>query len=206
MTAAVTDRPRFLSAGGFTAAYLHSLPEDGLRRELIDGSVVVSPSATYSHNIIARWIANALEEANPGTEYVVSTDQSTAIDENSEPRPDIVVGRADFLEETPCPIASLLLAGEVVSPGSVLRDTETKRALYARAGVPSYWIVVPDRGAGTIALVELVLDEQTRTYRYATHYTTDVFRTDRPWPVKVDLPALAARMARYRRGSVAGER
>jgi len=72
------------------------------------------------------------------------------------------------------------------------------------AGVPSYWIVVPDRDAATIALAELVLDEQTRTYRYATHYTTDVFRTERPWPVKVDLPALAARMARYRRGSVGG--
>lgn len=200
------DHPRLLSEGGFTAAYLHSLPEDGLRRELIDGSVVVSPLATYSHNIIARWIANVLEEANPGTEFVVSTDQSTTVDENNEPRPDIVVGRAEFLEETPCPIGSLLLAGEVVSPGSVLRDTETKRAAYARAGVPSYWIVVPDRDAATIALAELVLDEQTRTYRYATHYTTGVFRTERPWPVKVDLPALAARMARYCRGDVGGAR
>ncbi|HET8659449.1 MAG TPA: Uma2 family endonuclease [Micromonosporaceae bacterium] len=117
-----------------------------------------------------------------------------------------MVGRAEFLEETPCPVGSLLLAGEVVSPGSVLRDTETKRALYARAGVPSYWVVVPDRDAATIALAELVLDGQTHTYRYATHYTTGVFRTELPWPVKVDLPALAARMARYRQGDVRGTR
>jgi Uma2 family endonuclease len=199
VTAAVSEHSRYISEGGFTAAYLHSLPEDGLRRELIDGSVVVSPSATWSHNIIARWIANVLEEANPGTDYVVSIDQSATVDDNNEPRPDIVVGRPEDLDQTPVPIDTLLLAGEVVSPGSVLRDTETKRALYARAQVPAYWIVVPDRAAGTIALAELVLDGESQAYRYSTHYTTGVFRTERPWPVEVDLPALAARLARYRK-------
>jgi Uma2 family endonuclease len=32
-----------------------------------------------------------------------------------------------------------------------LRDTETKRGLYARAGVPSYWIVVPDEENGEMS-------------------------------------------------------
>jgi Uma2 family endonuclease len=199
VTAALVEQPAYIEDGGFTAAYLHSLPEDGLRRELIDGSVVVSPSATLSHNTIARWIVNALEDSCPHAGLIASADQSVTVDDHNEPRPDIVVARVDHLDETPFTVRGLLLAGEVVSPSSVLRDTEVKRTLYAKAGVPSYWIVVPDREAGTIALAELVLNEETGTYRYATHYTTDVFRTELPWPVEIDLPGLAARMARYRR-------
>jgi Putative restriction endonuclease len=80
---------------------------------------------------------------------------------------------------------------------TLLRDTETKRALYARARVPSYWIVLPGADQPEIALAELVLDGPG--YRYATHYPTGVFRTELPWPVEVDLPALAARRERLRR-------
>ena len=42
---------------GFTVTDLHDLPEDGPRYELIDGSIIVSPSATMGHNTVARWIA-----------------------------------------------------------------------------------------------------------------------------------------------------
>jgi Uma2 family endonuclease len=196
MTAALTSLATRKRVEGFTLADLHGLPENGLRYELIDGSIVVSPSATVSHNTIARWIANLIEEANPYPDYLVSTDQSTTIDNHNEPRPDIVVVHARNLETTPFPASDMLLAVEVISPHSALRDTETKRALYARACVPSYWIVRPDVDKPTIALAELVLDEQSHEYRYATHYTTGVFRTECPWPMEIDLPALTARRAR----------
>jgi hypothetical protein len=42
----------------------------------------------------------------------------------------------------------------------------------------------------------LVLDPQTGQYAYRTHYTAEVFTTDRPWPVTIDLPALTKRRAR----------
>ncbi|GAB4048863.1 Uma2 family endonuclease [Catellatospora paridis] len=198
MSAAVAQLAR-LRPGirGYTVDDLHTLPEDGLRFELIDGSISVSPSATGSHNMFARWIAQLLEDANPDTGYVVGTDQSVTIDEHNEPRPDIVVLPSAYLDDSPFPVAGVRLVVEVVSPTSALRDTEIKRVLYARAGVPFYWVVVPDQDADTVALAELVLEGST--YRYATHYTSEVFRTSRPWPVEIDLPALAARMARYRR-------
>ncbi|GAA1411164.1 Uma2 family endonuclease [Catellatospora coxensis] len=186
-------------ARGYTVADLHTLPEDGPRYELIDGSIIVSPSATGSHNMFARWIAQLLEEANPDTAYVVGTDQSVTIDEHNEPRPDVVVYPSAHLDDSPFPVDGVQLVVEVVSPTSALRDTEVKRVLYARAGVPFYWVVVPDSDADTIALAELVLEEGK--YRYATHYTSGVFRTQQPWPVEIDLPALAARTARYRRPS-----
>lgn len=187
---------------GFTIEDLHAIPEGRLRYELIEGSLHVSPSATAGHNVIGRWIANLLEVAGQSEEYFVSTDQSVTIDGHNEVRPDIVVARVDALDVTPFPIDAAILAVEIVSPTSVTRDNETKRALYARAGVPSYWIVDPSgestSGDDSIGLVEFALDPAKGAYRYVTHYTTHVFRTDTPWPVEIDLPAMTARLARIR--------
>jgi Uma2 family endonuclease len=197
MEAEAEAPPRWIrrpDALGFTVEDLHALPDDGLRYELIDGSLIVSPSATAGHNNIAWWIAAILDAARPTEEWMVSTDQSATVDNRNEPRPDLVVVRTKHILRTPFPIGDTSLVGEVVSPTSALRDTETKKALYARAGVPAYWIVVPDEDKGTIALAELRLDG--RKYHYATHYTTDVFHTDHPWPVTLDLPALSRRWAR----------
>jgi Uma2 family endonuclease len=184
-------------AEGYTVADLHALPEDGPRYELIDGSIIASPSATTDHNLIAHWFGHLLDGSNPGAPYVVGYDQSTTVDDHNELRPDVTVSHINTLQVTPFPISELVLAVEVVSPkSSWLRDTETKRALYARAGVPSYWIVVPDADSPTIKLAELVLNEQTGEYTYRTPYISEVFSTDRPWPITVDLLALATRRAR----------
>ncbi len=37
---------------GWTTDHLDVLPEDGIRRELIDGLLIVHPSATSSHQIV----------------------------------------------------------------------------------------------------------------------------------------------------------
>jgi Uma2 family endonuclease len=182
-------------ASGYTVADLHSLNDP--RFELIDGCLVGMLSATPEHNLITRWIANAIEGANPGDDHFVGTGLSADIDDHNEPRPDIVVARIEHIKRTPFPITDALLVAEVVSPTSTLRDTEMKRALYARAGVPAYWIIAPSREKPEIALAELVLEGGS--YRYVTHYTTDVVRTDRPWPVEIDLPALSERRGRLLR-------
>jgi Uma2 family endonuclease len=184
---------------GYTTADLHALPEDGRRWELIDGSLIVSPSATMDHNIIARWIAQILEDSCPEPELSVGTDQSATIDDHNEPRPDIIVSSSRYLHQSPFPMAGARLVVEVVSPTSVLRDTETKRALYAQAGVPAYWIIVAGADEPTIRIAELVLDEPGGPYRFATHFTGDVFETRRPWPVRIDLPRLTAKRARAMR-------
>jgi Uma2 family endonuclease len=187
-----TDVPRWIGdpdEAGFTIGDLHALPDDGLRYELIDGSLIVSPSATAFHNTIAFWLVQILQEASPTKEWLACTDLSATVDNRNEPRPDFLVLRTKHGARSPFPITDTLLVGEVVSPNSVLRDTEIKRALYARAGVPAYWIVVPDQDKGVISLAELRL--HGRRYRHATHYTTDVFATDHPWPVTIDLPALS---------------
>lgn len=181
---------------GYTTADLRSLPDDGHRWELIDGSLTVSPSATADHNIIAHWVAGALMDANPSDDFLVSTDQSITLDSHNELRPDVIVAPVDYLQRTPFPITGTRLVVEVVSPSSVLRDTEVKRTLYARFGVPAYWIITAAVDEPTIRLAELVLDEPAGQYRFVTHYTAGIFQTQVPWPVRIDLPALTGKRAR----------
>jgi Uma2 family endonuclease len=88
---------------------------------------------------------------------------------------------------------------EVVSPTSMLQDVEIKRALYARSGIAAYWIVVPEPDRPTISLIGLVLEESGGRYKCVTDGTTEVFETRIPWPVRVDLPRLAAARARMMR-------
>ena len=190
---------RLPDPSGYTVDDLHALPDDGRRYELIDGSIIVSPSATVDHNIIARWIANEIEKAAPAG-LAVGTDQSATVDRHNEPRPDIVVVRSKHLRRTPFPIADAALVVEVVSPSSGLHDRETKRALYARAGIPSYWLVEPDEGRPTIRLTEFALGADKAYVRVADR-VTGVFRTGVPWPVELDLAALSARRAKLLRGA-----
>ena len=189
-----TSWPPPFDANGFTVAELHALPADGPRYELIDGSLIVSPAATFGHNIIARWIAEELEDSRPTEEWIIGTDQSASIDDNNEPRPDIVVAHVRNVDQTPFPISDSPLVCEVVSPHSGVRDTLIKRHLYAEAGVPAYWIIMPDEEKGTISLAELRLDGSA--YRDETLYTTDVFETSHPWPLRIDLPEISRRWTR----------
>jgi Uma2 family endonuclease len=61
-----------------------------------------------------------------------------------------VVAHGKNLNRSPFPMDDVALAVEVVSPSSVLRDREFKRALYARAGVPAYWLVEPDEKSAAL--------------------------------------------------------
>ena len=48
--------------------------------------------------------------------------------------------------------ADVLLAIEVVSPSSRTHDRVTKRDVYARLAIPSYWLVDSKRPGGILAL------------------------------------------------------
>src|SRR5690349_21998640 len=93
MTSAVASM-RLPDRFGYTTADLHALPDDGRRWELIDGSLIVSPSGTIDHNSVAGWLAQLLEEANPSNEFVIGTGQSATVDDHNELRPDVIVAPA----------------------------------------------------------------------------------------------------------------
>lgn len=186
MTAAVPIVPERRE---WTVDDLAELPKD-LNYELINGRLVL-PSATPLHQDTCVRVLLALE-ANCPPEYVISIDQSLEVDRRNEPRPDVVVVRVEHAARSPVPVQDALLAVEVLSPSSTFRDMYEKSGVYARAGIATYWVV--DALHPTMTLTEFLLGEDG-AYRPGAH-TDEVFTTERPWKVTLDLPALTARRAR----------
>lgn len=171
----------------WTVDDLATLPKDA-RYELINGRLVVT-SPIGPHQDLSRKIANALEENCPPG-IVPFMELSLKIDRRNQPRPDVVAVNLDHVNTSPVPIEDAVLAVEVLSKDSTFRDMVDKYRLYAAAGVPSYWVLDPLHQPMT--LTEFVLNPETKLYDEAV-YTAEVFETERPWPVRLDLPALAKR-------------
>jgi Uma2 family endonuclease len=107
--------------------------------ELIGGGLIVAePQASRHFTAIAR-TAKTLEAAfGPG--WVVRQQGPIALDDESEPEPDIAVVAGtidDYREAHP---ARPVLVVEVAE-SSLSMDREHKGSLYARAGLADYWIV-----------------------------------------------------------------
>lgn len=112
-------------------------PDD--RVELLDGMIVsmAAQSAPHAGNVFR---VQQLLLSKLGLETVVRSQSTFLAGTSSAPEPDIVVlpGRAeDYLEEHPT-TAHLVVE---VAYSSIIQDRLTKAAIYARAGIPCYWIV-----------------------------------------------------------------
>ncbi|MET8091269.1 Uma2 family endonuclease [Micromonospora sp. NPDC005220] len=184
----MTVAPILPERSEWTVDDLGDLPKD-LPYELINGRLIL-PSPTALHQDLCVEILLALR-INCPPEYLVSIDLSMRVDRRNEPRPDVVAIRREHADRSPVPVEDALLAVEVISPTSVFRDMYDKARVYAHAGVQTYWVVDPLRERMT--LTEFVLGPKGE-YEAAAH-TDDVFVTERPWKVAVDLPALTARRA-----------
>ncbi|MEV0722674.1 Uma2 family endonuclease [Micromonospora purpureochromogenes] len=184
----MTVAPILPERSEWTVDDLGDLPKD-LPYELINGRLIL-PSPTALHQDLCVEILLALEiNCSPG--YLVSIALSMRVDRRNEPRPNVVAIRREHADRSPVPVEDALLAVEVISPTSVFRDMYDKARVYAHAGVQTYWVVDPLRERMT--LTEFVLGPKGE-YEAVAH-TDDVFVTERPWKVSVDLPALTARRA-----------
>lgn len=121
----------------------HRLSEAGIvpeRTELLRGVILEkktkSPLHTYVVQILFDWLTSAGIEGC----YVRQEQPLTLAD--SEPEPDIaVVGGSPDDYRTRHPLSAQFVVE--VAIGSMELDRE-KAAVYAAAGVPEYWIVVPE--------------------------------------------------------------
>lgn len=109
------------------------------RTELLDGDIIVM-NAEYRPHAWVRdelWfrLRSALERL--GSDYTAMS-ASVRTSEHDMPLPDIVLTN-EPIGEGPIPITSTALIVEVSST-TLHRDTTDKLPLYARAGVPEYWI------------------------------------------------------------------
>ena len=124
----------------YTVDTLFELPDtNGLRFEVLGGSLVVSPQPTPRHNGAAERLARMLGGLLP---LDVEPLQNTAIrmPDGDGPVPDLLITSAD-LDEHPkgLPAALVHTVVEVVSPSNAPTDRITKTELYANVGIPCYW-------------------------------------------------------------------
>ncbi|MDX3002922.1 Uma2 family endonuclease [Kribbella solani] len=171
-----------IEPGTFTIADLDDLPDDGMRYELVDGTLLVAPAPLPIHQTAAFELGVQLRLHCPKDlkVFMAPTDfQPTA---RRSLQPDVLVcRRADV---GPKAIQrSLLLAAEVLSPATRSKDLLFKRGLYEEAGVQSYWIVDPDRVELTV--LELVAG---RYVQRAKVRGKDTFTADLPFTVQI-VPA-----------------
>ena len=111
----------------------------GEHLELIDGLLLVAEPQPPSHFTAVRLVERALGRAF-GTGWEVRPQGPIALDETSEPEPDVAVVRGEPRDHAhQHPSAPVLVVEVAVT--SLAFDRGEKASLYARAGRPEYWIV-----------------------------------------------------------------
>lgn len=133
---------------GFDVPDLDALPDDGRRHELVDGVIVSSPAPSYIHQRAVTTLAANLYNILPRPLEVLVAPFDIAAGPRSQVQPDVVVVPRN--DNAAYPARPPLLAVEVLSPSNRGYDLVTKRNLYERARVPSYWIVDPDEPSVTV--------------------------------------------------------
>jgi Uma2 family endonuclease len=172
MTIGVNGRP-------FTVEDLEGMPDDGNRYELIDGTILVSPAPGARHQKIVAMLVFMLQPSCPADLHVLPAPFAVRPSQTLEVQPDLLVCRDSDLTEKLLPVAPLL-AVEILSPSTALIDLNTKKAVYERLGVPTYWVIDPEEP--TLTVFEFGADglyEQTAVVK-----ADEVFEATAPFPVR----------------------
>lgn len=156
----------------YTHADLLSFPEDGKRREIIDGDMFVTPAPKLNHQRVLVRLTEVLLgylSSHPAGELIVSPmdvifsdfdvlepDLIFVLNEHKEILKDWVRGAPD-------------LVVEILSPTTAARDRGVKLRTYARFGVKEYWVVDPEERA--IEVYQLAAEGYELTSRVAADET-----------------------------------
>lgn len=137
--------------GPWTERDYLALPADQRRIELLDGSLLVSPSAGYGHQRLSFQLCYALGVAAPAGLEVLE-----AINVRIAPSriliPDLAVVNTPGVDRTVAEPAEVALIVEITSPGNAVIDRAIKPQLYAQAGIPYYLrIELGEAGPGAIS-------------------------------------------------------
>lgn len=179
-TMATMPVSRPLSIEDFEA--IRDAADDGHRYELVDGSLIVTPSPSWRHQAVSSALMAALlrSDREPETLVVLHAPLDVRLAIDSVVQPDLMVFDADD-QEPRVP----LLAVEILSASTRHLDIGLKWSRYAAARIPAYWVVDPDEPSVTAWTL------RGDTYVEAARATGDEEVTlPGPWPVTLSSRSL----------------
>lgn len=129
-----------------TVAEYHRMAEAGIlterdRVELIEGELIAMSPIGSEHSGTVNALTRTLVRA-VGDRAIVAVQNPVQLDDLSEPEPDFALLKPrddDYRSATPRPHEVLLIIE--VADTSLAYDRAVKRSLYARHGIPEFWIV-----------------------------------------------------------------
>jgi Uma2 family endonuclease len=130
----------------YAHADLLAMPDDGKRREIIDGELYVTPSPVTDHQRILGTLAYEFWkflETHPLGDLLIAP-RDVVLSAHDVLQPDLLFvlnEHQDYLQDWVRGAPDLVV--EILSPGTEARDRGPKAKTYARYGVGEYWIVDP---------------------------------------------------------------
>lgn len=129
-----------------TLEEFNRLPEDHVRRELLDGELHVTPSPDNLHQLVVSDLGHLLRQQitrRMGLVLVAPSDVRLSGKDLVQPDVYVVLKEQTEVVTMPRTIGAPALAIEVLSPSNPRHDRVRKKAIYARCGVRELWLVDP---------------------------------------------------------------
>lgn len=169
------------------------IPYDGNRYEVLDGVLFMTTSPSNYHQWIDLQLLRlvGLPAHERGLAYPFMAPIGLLIPGAQPAQPDFLLVRfenAAIIHDGRIRGVPDLIA-EILSPSNPEMDTITKLGIYARAGVPEYWIVRP---ATRDILVHWQPDRARGTYGQVSLFATDARLISPTLSIEVEVAALFA--------------
>jgi len=134
--------------GSMTVDDYLAMPDDGKRYELLDGSLeeMTGPNLKHQRVLLRLAVLLVRELQDAGVGEVLTAPFDVVLGERTVLQPDLLFIRREntgVLDERNARGAPDVVV-EVLSDSTRRKDVVRKARLYARAGVPWYWVVDPD--------------------------------------------------------------
>ncbi|RUS46177.1 Uma2 family endonuclease [Cohnella sp. AR92] len=120
------------------------MPDDGLRYEVLDGVLeAMSPSPTATHQSVSGELQFLFKQRCKTDYLIFVAPLDVILSQKNVLQPDLLLvhrSRSGIVTERGVEGAPDLVA-EILSPSSRARDKVVKMKIYAKHGVPEYWVI-----------------------------------------------------------------
>ncbi|MFD9703497.1 Uma2 family endonuclease [Lentzea sp. NPDC059081] len=156
---------------------------------MLEGRLMACPNPLATHNVAAMNLVVQLSGQLPDElEVIHALDVNLELAPPGQPgfvrRPDLIVVRRSRRSSL-VTASEVVLVAEVLSPGSRYTDRRAKRAEYADAGIPFYWMIDLDK---PVSLAAMRLAGEFG-YQEAPAETR-IYEAVEPFPLKIQVDRL----------------